>query len=79
MTEPERAELGIDGNYGFALLGLNIQEGEVEFVEIPETDDASEDLPNELSACRTAFERLRARLKRPELSYFFGISHPFGR
>jgi hypothetical protein len=30
----ERAEVGMDGNCGYALLGPNIQEGECEFVEI---------------------------------------------
>ena len=30
----ERAELGVDGNCGFALLGENTQEGEAEFIKI---------------------------------------------
>jgi len=34
----QRAELGIDGNCGYALIGVNIQEGEAEFVEIPQYD-----------------------------------------
>jgi hypothetical protein len=32
----DRAELGVDGNAAFALLGENIQEGDTEFVEIAE-------------------------------------------
>ena len=34
----KRALIGIDENCGFALLGPNIQEGEVEFVEIDATE-----------------------------------------
>jgi hypothetical protein len=70
----QRAQLGIDGNCGFALLGENLQEGEAEFVEIeePRTSD------NERQAAGIAFRKLQVRLNRPDLSYYFGISHPFG-
>lgn len=89
-----RAELGIDGNCGFALLGPNLQEGEAEFVEIAEVDRST--LPNtrheqftgevemgrkmgaKLSACQKAMAKLRERLGAPELSYYFGPSHPYG-
>ena len=82
----QRAELGIDGNCGYALLGVNIQEGEAEFVEIPTAaadkdssfmrpkgDDAAK-----LWACKEALRRLRARLGAPNISYYFGRSHPYG-
>ena len=82
----QRAELGIDGNCGFALLGRNIQEGEAEFVEIPTAaadhdssfmrpkgDDAAK-----LWACKEALRRLRVRLNAPGMSYYFGRSHPYG-
>ena len=82
----QRAELGIDGNCGFALLGLNIQEGEAEFVEIPTatTDrDSSFMRPKgsdaaRLWACKEALRRLRTRINAPNLSYYFGRSHPYG-
>lgn len=88
----ERAELGIDGNCGFALLGANIQEGEAEFVEIPavqpdnsthherytQENTASRDQAAQLSACKEALRRLRVRLGKPDLSYYFGRSHPYG-
>ena len=41
----ERAEIGIDGNCGFALLGEDLQVGEAEFVEIKLPAEASKD-PN---------------------------------
>lgn len=90
----ERAELGIDGNCGFALLGPDIQEGEAEFVEIRSVDESK--IPGgrhewftgevrslhtqgaKLAACKQALEKLRTRLNRPELSYYFGPSHPYG-
>lgn len=65
--EYDRAELGIDGNAAYALLGPNIQEGEVEFVEIVNS------LPHAaLDAAKMALERLRGRLNKPYLSYFLG-------
>jgi hypothetical protein len=91
----ERAELGIDGNCGFALLGADLQEGEAEFVKIepvtvpPEiAATRHEQFTNEerlrrehsarLRAAKAALEKLRLRLGRPELSYYFGRSHPYG-
>jgi len=82
----QRAELGIDGNCGFALIGPNIQEGEAEFVEIP---TATADPENsfvrpkgedaaKLWACKEALRRLRTRLNAPNMSYYFGKSHPYG-
>lgn len=90
----ERAELGIDGNCGFALLGPNLQEGEAEFVEIPAIDTATlptgrheeytheERLTRELAArlwaAKEAWRKLKERLNKPDLSYYFGPSHPYG-
>lgn len=77
-----RAQLGIDGNAAFALLGPNIQEGEHEFVTIP--DDMAENCrpPGEVSAqiicAKMAFCKLKERLGEPELSFYFGPSHPYG-
>jgi hypothetical protein len=75
-----RAQLGIDGNCGFALLGPDIQEGEAEFVEIAPTREAAYHAPlgDKLSACKQALEKLRERLNLPSLSYYFGPSHPYG-
>lgn len=92
----DRAELGIDGNCGFALLGPDLQEGEAEFVEIESVtvppDIAAtrheqfthEELNNlefcaKLRAAKRALKKLRERLGRPDLSYYFGDSHPYGR
>jgi hypothetical protein len=69
----DRIELGIDGNAAFALLGEDIQSGEVEFVQFE-----GESVNAELIAAKRALNKLRARLGRPELSYFFGRSHPYG-
>lgn len=66
-----RAQLGIDGNCGFALLGGDLQEGEAEFEEITSTC-------SELGAPKKALQKLRDRLGLPDLSYYFGISHPYG-
>lgn len=91
----ERAELGIDGNCGFALLGENIQDGEAEFVEIAPVvvepyyantrhEQFTGERHNQLSlsaklrAAKQALVKLRERLGKPELSYFFGRSHPYG-
>lgn len=81
----ERAELGIDGNCGFALLGSNLQEGEAEFVEIALSTEASKH-PNRYhhpewvnaakKAATTAYRRLHERLPDREFSYFLGTSHP---
>lgn len=77
MTETyDRAELGIDGNCGYALLGANLQEGEAEFVEIADPENTSGD--EYKIACKKALQALRQRLNRPDLGYYFGDSHPFG-
>lgn len=73
----ERAELGMDGNCGFALLGENLQEGEAEFDEVRGTslhpDPTSDGAKRQ--AINRAYTRLKARLGRP-ISYFIGPSHP---
>lgn len=70
-----KAELGIDGNCGFALLGKDLQSGEAEFVEIP-TDTNAPICEVKRAACEKAFEQLKARLDRPFLGSYFGPSHP---
>ena len=58
----DRAEVGIDGNCGYALLGPNIQEGECEFVEI--LYNRSESLgESERAAWGQALVNLRERLR----------------
>jgi hypothetical protein len=83
--EMERAEIGIDGNCGFALLGPNLQEGEAEFVEIALPLEASQSPTrynniewrrHALRAATTAYRRLRERLADREFSYYLGPSHP---
>lgn len=75
----ERAELGIDGNCGFALLGLNLQEGEAEFVEIPSLKSVWWTVHDcQILAAKQALINLRKRLNKPNLSYYFGRSHPYG-
>ena len=73
----ERAELGMDGNCGFALLGENLQEGEAEFEEVRGTELHPD--PTSAGAKRQAinraYTRLKTRLGRP-ISYFIGPSHP---
>ena len=69
-----RAQLGVDGSCGFALLGPDIQEGEAEFVEI----QPGREPDNALTACKLALKKLRERLNTPELNYYFGESHPYG-
>ena len=71
-----RAELGIDGNCGYALLGPDLQQGEAEFWEIKQPN-TNETLA-QCFACRIALQRLRDRLNLPQLSYYFGTSHPYG-
>ena len=76
LMENRRAELGIDGDHAFALLGDNIQEGEVEFVAIPNWPTST--LAEKLSAAKQAFLNLQRRLGRNDFSFFFGRSHPYG-
>ena len=73
----ERAELGVDGNCGFALLGENLQEGESEFEEIRCSEPlwTSEGHRQKRLAINRAFTRLKARIGRP-ISYYLGTSHP---
>jgi hypothetical protein len=80
LADYGRAHLGIDGNCGFALLGPDIQEGEAEFVEIAPTREAAYHAPlgDKLTACKSALQKLRDRLNLPNLSYYFGESHPYG-
>ena len=66
-----RAELGIDGNAAYALLGPNIQVGEVEFMQVKQDSDESL-FSAEMRAAKQALARLRARLGQPELSYYLG-------
>lgn len=80
-----RAELGIDGNCGFALLGEDLGSGEAEFVEIALPVEASK-YPNRYHnnewcraakrAATAAYRALKARLPDHEFSYYLGPSHP---
>lgn len=76
--EMERAELGVDGNRGFALLGDDLQVGEAEFVEIKTTAavGTSEWHHAAVSAATEAYRALKARLNDREFSYYLGTSHP---
>ena len=72
-----RAELGVDGNCGFALVGENLQEGEAEFEEIRATElnpDPNSDGAKK-QAINRAYQRLKDRLDYP-ISYFLGDSYP---
>lgn len=81
----ERAELGVDGNAGFALLGEDLQSGEAEFAAIGLPLEASKD-PNRyhksewVSAAKrattAAYRALQARLPGRKFSYYLGPSHP---
>jgi hypothetical protein len=76
--EFRRAELGVDGNCAFALLGENIQEGEAEFVEIENIADLSpiDKARAERVASFRALDNLRSRLNDQDISYWLGPSHP---
>ncbi len=81
----DRAEIGIDGNCGFALLGEDLQVGEAEFVEIKLPPGSSKD-PNRYHksewvtaakiAATAAYRALKARLPDHKFSYYLGPSHP---
>jgi hypothetical protein len=71
----ERAELGVDGNCGFALLGRDLMEGEAEFEPFVGDVKTSEGARQAKLAINRAYQRLRARLGRP-VSYFIAESHP---
>lgn len=64
----ERAELGIDGNCGFALVGADLQIGEAEFEEIRATDLNPD--PNSTGAKKQAINRAYQRLKARIVSRF---------
>ncbi|MQB00217.1 MAG: hypothetical protein GEU78_07985 [Actinobacteria bacterium] len=81
----DRAELGVDGNAGFALLGEDFQVGEVEFVEIalplsdshnPNRYHNSEWCAAAKRAAAAAYRKLKGRLPDREFSYYIGPSHP---
>ncbi len=65
----ERALLFVDGNAGCALLGEDLQSGEVEFVKIDhEATRGTGKYPAKI-ACTRAYRRLKARLPNREFSY----------
>ena len=73
----ERAELGVDGDHAFALLGEDIQSGEAVFVKV-ENDDpwhTSEKHRAQRIAATKALNQLREKLGR-RVSYYIGSSHP---
>lgn len=76
-----RAELGIDGNCAFALIGEDLQSGEAEFVEIVYRTVETVNRDKVLAAA-AAYEKLRIRLRRShpseDITFFFGRSHPYG-
>lgn len=74
----ERAELGVDGNCGFALLGEDIQSGEAEFEEILTSEPrwTSEWSRQSRKAINRAHMRLKARLAPRQFSYYLGDSYP---
>jgi hypothetical protein len=78
MPRNECAELGVDGNCGFALLGDNLQDGEAEFVPIATTapEGTAEWRAAAAASAETAYRRLRARLPDRPFRSFLGISHP---
>jgi len=67
-----RAEIGVDGNCGFAQIGPDIQQGEAEFVEIVDTGDPSADAS---LAATKALQALEARLG-VKMTHWVGQSHP---
>ncbi|MCF4166377.1 hypothetical protein L2U69_12040 [Zavarzinia compransoris] len=71
----KRVLLGIDGNCGFALLGANLQEGEVEFVEVPPADGSRSLAERQSWAATQAYRRLQKRLDEQFL-YILDQSHP---
>jgi hypothetical protein len=80
MSENRRAELGMDGDCGFALLGDDLQVGEAEFVKIRDVStwpDGWTMTTAEIVAAKAAFRRLQARCP-GDYSFYFGRSHPYG-
>lgn len=81
----ERAELGIDGNCGFALLGENLQTGEAEFIkiELPIERSKNPNRYNDSEWCKAAcyaasraYVNLKKRLLNKTFSFYLGSSHP---
>lgn len=72
----ERAELGVDGNAGFALLGEDLQSGEAEFVEFDNDLQGPERARAGRIAATKAYRLLKARLPDRTFSYWIGPSHP---
>jgi hypothetical protein len=72
----ERVELGVDGNAGFVLLGEDIQAGEAEFEPFDGDIRTSDGVRQAKTAINRAYQRLKERLGRDDLSYFLGPSHP---
>ena len=73
-----RAELGIDGNAAFALVGEDIQSGEAEFETIRGYTGGpmnNEQYKEAKKAINRAFQRLKARYG-GDLHYYIGPSHP---
>jgi hypothetical protein len=64
----ERAELGIDGDCGFALLGEDLQLGEAVFVKISEAPKSSTN--PESWAATQAYRKLQARLPDRTFSHY---------
>lgn len=77
-TLKERAELGVDGDHAFALLGADLQSGEAEFVKVENNDTwrTADRATAERRAATRALSLLRLRLGKPALSYYIGPSHP---
>lgn len=73
-----RAELGVDGNCGFALLGEDLQVGEAEFVviECDEPKWTSAWANAAQRAAMAAFKKLKERLPNETFSYHLGRSYP---
>ena len=73
----ERAELGVDGDHAFALLGEDIQAGEAVFVKVENSDPwrTKAKVEAERRAAKKALRMLREKLASP-VSYYIGTSHP---
>ena len=71
LREFDRAELGVDGDCAFALLGSDIQSGECVFIKIPNFNKHTS-WHQQVSCAKSALKILRDRLGKPELSYFLG-------
>lgn len=73
----ERAELGIDGDHAFALLGEDLQVGTAVFVKVENSDEWRTKAKHEAErrAATKAFRQLQEKVGRP-ISYYIGPSHP---